>query len=149
MANGTHLLRVDLKSKSVSVLQSTGGDVISIHFDATSSRVFICHNKTTGRIVLTGTVLSPNSKSKLSLSRWPGVNAGDSMKVIVNSTAKLLACAVDWARQKLYWIDSVIQGKGHLMRSDFSGGHSKSIHEDNDFKKVRSMVIDPSVTDRT
>ena len=57
MANGTHLLDVDLKSKSVRVLQSTGGgSVISIHFNANTSQVFICNNQTK-EILSTGTVL--------------------------------------------------------------------------------------------
>ena len=68
--------------------------------------------------------------------------------VKMDSTTKLLACAVDWTRQQLYWI-SFKKGDSQLVRSDFSGKNSKMIHKDKDYKKVQSIVVDPSVTDKT
>ena len=86
-----------------------------------------------------------------------GVGVGDPTTLIVQKTGKenenreklkLEACAVDWAAQQLYWINGDGR-KGKLVRSDFSGNTDTLIDEHGDYKKVRSMVVDQSITDQT
>ena len=51
---------------------------------------------------------------------------------------------MDWAAQRLYWINS--NGKGKLVRSNFNGSTDTLIDEHDDYDKVRSMVVDRSIS---
>ncbi|XP_065832996.1 serine-rich adhesin for platelets-like isoform X3 [Oscarella lobularis] len=138
VANGSHLLEVNLELNSVRALQFTGSGVSSIHVNANTSQIFICNDRTN--------------------EIWrTGVGVGDPTTLIVQKTGKenenreklkLEACAVDWAAQQLYWINGDGR-KGKLVRSDFSGNTDTLIDEHGDYKKVRSMVVDQSITDQT
>ena len=162
LANSESLLLVDVELNSTAKkLTSIKEGVVAIDFDAKSEQIFFCNNQT-------NTISKTGAFSRLSGHRvlavqlikigvfFSGIKAGDNAVVIVERNSSLTyrkslevqAIAVDWVVNKLYWIDYI---EGRLVRCDLDGRNDVLVKEDDQLKKVESMVVVPgsSAGDKT